>query len=150
MLKKITSALILTFVLTLPLMAQFNERPQFQSNPWTASQVIDAASLAGWLKNKAVPQPVIFNIGVVDNIKGARLIGGVSDKENLNRFKDALASIPKTATVVVYCGCCPFERRPNIRSAMPALRDAGFKNRKLLDLPTNVKMDWIDKGYPME
>lgn len=102
MLKKITSALILTFVLTLPLMAQFNERPQFQSNPWTASQVIDAASLAGWLKNKAVPQPVIFNIGVVDNIKGARLIGGVSDKENLNRSKDALASIPKTATVVVY------------------------------------------------
>jgi len=24
-----------------------------------------------------------------------------------------------------------------------------FKNQKLLDLPRNIKVDWIDHGYPV-
>jgi hypothetical protein len=29
------------------------------------------------------------------------------------------------------------------------LKSMGFTNGKLLNIPTNVKKDWIDKGYPL-
>ena len=77
-------------------------------------------------------------------------MGAASEKENLERFKKALKALPKTSLVVVYCGCCPMERCPNVRPAFQALQSAGFTNARLLNLPTNIKVDWINKGYPME
>lgn len=145
---------LITFVLilfvTLTSWAQFPAKPQLAKDPWTRTDLMAPASLAAMIKNSKTSKPLIFNIGVVENIKGARNMGGASEKENLDRFKKALSSIPKTSTVVVYCGCCPFERCPNIRPAFTALKAAGFKNGKLLNLPTNIKVDWINKGYPVE
>jgi hypothetical protein len=37
---------------------------------------------------------------------------------------------------------------PNIRPAFNALVEMGFKNVKILDLPKNVKTNWIDHNYP--
>jgi hypothetical protein len=50
--------------------------------------------------------------------------------------------------VIIYCGCCPFDKCPNIRPAFAALKEMGFKNARLLDLPKNIKADWLDKNYP--
>jgi hypothetical protein len=50
----------------------------------------------------------------------------------------------------VYCGCCPFEKCPNIRPAFNLMKAMGFSNGKLLNLPTNLKQNWIAKGYPVE
>jgi hypothetical protein len=147
---KITlSTLTLIFLSTLAF-AQFPAKPQLVKDPWIRTQLMAPEALATVIKNPKAAKPVIFNIGVVENIKGARNMGGASEKENLERFKKALTSIPKTSTVVVYCGCCPFERCPNIRPAFTALQAAGFKNGKLLNLPTNIKVDWMNKGYPVE
>lgn len=142
--------LILSLFITLTSQAQFQAKPQLVKDPWTKTDLMAPETLAGMIKNPKVTKPVIFNIGVVENIKGARNLGGASEKENLERFKKALSGIPKASTVVVYCGCCPFDRCPNIRPAFNALKDAGFKNGKLLNLPTNVNTDWISKGYPVE
>jgi hypothetical protein len=30
------------------------------------------------------------------------------------------------------------------------LNDMGFKNHKLLNIPQNIKVDWIDKGYAVK
>jgi thiosulfate/3-mercaptopyruvate sulfurtransferase len=38
---------------------------------------------------------------------------------------------------------------PYIRPAMALLKNMQFSNYKLLNLPQNVKVDWIDKGYPI-
>ena len=141
---------VLTLFITLTTQAQLPAKPQLAKDPWTKSQLMAPASLAAAINNTKAPNPLIFNIGVVDNIKGARNMGGASEAENLQRFKKALSSVPKTSTVVVYCGCCPFDRCPNIRPAFTALQAAGFKNGKLLNIPTNIKVDWIDKGYPVE
>jgi hypothetical protein len=118
-------------------------------NSWTKQELMEPAVLAALIKNPKLVQPMIFNIGVVDDIKGARNMGAASEKENLARLKNALKTLPRTTQVVVYCGCCPFERCPNIRPAFQALKDAGFTRAKLLNLPTNVKTDWINKGYPL-
>lgn len=148
--KETLITLVLSLFVTLTSLAQFQAKPKLATDPWARTDLMAPATLAGMIKNPKATKPVIFNIGVVENIKSARNLGGASEKENLERFKKALSSIPKTSTVVVYCGCCPFDRCPNIRPAFTALKDAGFRNGKLLNLPTNIKTDWISKGYPVE
>lgn len=119
-------------------------------NTWTPAQLIQPADLASMIKNPKSQKPVIFNIGVEDDIKGAQNMGAASEKANLETFKKALTKIPKNALVVVYCGCCPFNKCPNVRPAFQLVKDSGFKNARLLNLSTNLKTDWISKGYPMD
>lgn len=118
-------------------------------NSWTKNELIEPATLAAMIKNPKADKPLIFNIGVVDDIKGAKNMGASSEKENLARFKKTLSKLPKNTPMVVYCGCCPFDRCPNIRPAFQAMKDGGFSKGLLLNLPTNVKTDWISKGYPL-
>ena len=118
-------------------------------NSWTKNELMEPAVLASILRNPKATKPLIFNIGVVDDIKGAKNMGAASEKENLARLKKTLSKLPKNTPIVIYCGCCPFDRCPNIRPAFDALKDGGFTKGLLLNLPTNVKTDWISKGYPM-
>jgi rhodanese-related sulfurtransferase len=119
------------------------------SNPWTDSQLMEPTALAGNFKDAGSISPVIFNIGAVEDIKGAEHIGAVNNTENLEKFKDKIAAMPKNTEIVIYCGCCPFSKCPNIRPAFNLLKKLGFTNIKVLDLPANLKTDWIAKGYPM-
>lgn len=124
-------------------------QPGSLKNTWTKNELIEPAALAAIIKNPKAAKPLIFNIGVVDDITGAKNMGAASEKENLARFKKTLTKLPKNTPIVVYCGCCPFDRCPNIRPAFQALKEGGFSKGKLLNLPTNLKTDWISKGYPL-
>jgi len=120
-----------------------------ENDPWTPQQLLAPADLAKTLNNPKSPQPVIFSIGMQAIVKGSIDIGPVMMKENLNLLKQKLEKLQKNSQIVVYCGCCPFSRCPNVRPAMELLKTMQFTNYKLLNLPQNVKVDWIDKGYPM-
>lgn len=122
---------------------------QRQNDPWTQEQLLAPADLAKTLNNPKSPQPLIFSIGMQAIIKGSIDIGPVMMAENLNGLKQQLNKLPKNAPIVVYCGCCPFSACPNIRPAMELLKNMQFTNYHLLNMPQNVKVDWIDKGYPM-
>ncbi|QHS56301.1 rhodanese-like domain-containing protein [Mucilaginibacter sp. 14171R-50] len=119
-------------------------------NPWLNSQLIEPAALANIMMANGAHQPVILNIGVVDDIKGATHIGPVGNNKNLAILKAKLSATPKNQMVVFYCGCCPFAKCPNIRPAFAELTKLGFTNIKLLNLPVNLKTNWIDKNYPVE
>jgi len=119
------------------------------TNPWTNSQLMEPAALAAILKVAGSNNPLIFNIGAVEDIKGARHIGAVSKAENLQKFKNALTALPRNTFIVIYCGCCPFAKCPNIRPAFSELKKMGFTNLKVLNLSTNLKTDWIAKEYPL-
>lgn len=118
------------------------------AEPWTAADLLPPAELARQLTGPG-PAPVVFDMGPAGTIKGARPIGPAQEAESLTKLRAALAGLPKDQPVVVYCGCCPFEPCPNIRPAFQTLKDGGFTKAKLLNLPQNLKADWIDKGYPM-
>lgn len=117
--------------------------------PWTDNQLMEPADLAAVLNNPKSDKPLIFNIGAVEDIKGATHIGPLSKAANLDAFKSALATLPKNTVIVVYCGCCPFTRCPNIQPAYLELKKLGFTNIKVLNLNTNLKTNWINKGYPL-
>lgn len=151
LMKAIFSTLVMWVVISLPSFGQtFSENLQPDKDPWSRSQLIEPSVLAALIKSNTTAKPLIFNIGVVNNIKGARNMGAAREKENLEKFKEVIAKLPKSTSIVIYCGCCPFAHCPNIRPAFQAMRDAGLKNGRLLNLPVNIKVDWINKGYPLE
>ncbi|MFL6463384.1 MAG: hypothetical protein ACJ73N_03115, partial [Bryobacteraceae bacterium] len=50
--------------------------------------------------------------------------------------------------IVIYCGCCPFDKCPNIHPAYNTLKDLGFTDVKVVVNKTNLHTDWVSKGYP--
>lgn len=118
------------------------------TNPWTVNQLLEPAALATTIKT-GTASPVIFNIGAVEDIKGATHIGAVSKPENLQKLRATVANLPNNTAIIIYCGCCPFIKCPNIRPAFSELQKLGFSNVKLLNLATNLKTNWVDKGYPL-
>jgi hypothetical protein len=92
---------------------------------------------------------VILNIGAVEDLPGAKHIGEVSNPDNMEKLQKAVAAFPKNNKLVIYCGCCPFIKCPNIRPAFLELKRLGFTQIKVLDLPINLKTNWIAKGYPV-
>ena len=81
---------------------------------------------------------------------GAVCHGAAGTPQGLADLKEWAASVPKSANVVVYCGCCPLSKCPNIRPALLALRQMGFTHAQVLRIPTDFNTDWIAKGYPVE
>ena len=134
------SALIVTIIFTQKATAQNPEN-------WTSKQLIEPVELAKIITSEK-DVPVIFSVGPGATIPKSIDIGMVRDKENLVKFKEKLNTLSKDANIVIYCGCCPYEHCPNVRPAIDVLKDMKFTNYKLLNLPHNIKTDWIDKGLP--
>ncbi len=120
-----------------------------EKDPWSKNQLIEPATLASIINNPNAQKPLIFNIGVAEDIKGAKNMDAASKKENLASFKKTLSKVPKNTAIVIYCGCCPFNKCPNIRPAFKLLLEMRFTHASLLNLPLNLKTDWIDKGFPL-
>ncbi|HMI02238.1 MAG TPA: hypothetical protein VK541_07140 [Pedobacter sp.] len=120
-------------------------------DPWTAGQLMSPQILATLISNfKGTDVPVIFNIGSVNTIKGAITIGPAGKDDGISLLAEKLKNVPKDRFIVIYCGCCPLFKCPNVRPAFNDLVKEGYTNIKVLNLATNLKTDWIDKGYPVE
>ena len=142
--KKILYYFVFAFILI-----GFQQCKAQQSNPenWTKEQLTEPAALAQTLQsNKNIPLIYCVGPGVV--IPHSIDIGMTGDKKNLQKLKETLSKVPRSANIVIYCGCCPFEHCPNVRPAIGLLKEMKFTNYHLLNLPHNIKTDWIAKGYP--
>ena len=117
------------------------------SENWTSKQLMQPGELAEKISSQK-DVPLIFSVGPGATIPGSVDIGMGKEKENVDKLKKQLSTLPKDTKVVVYCGCCPFEHCPNVRPAIDVLKEMKFTNYYLLNLSHNLKTDWIDKGYP--
>ena len=120
-----------------------------QDEPWTKQQLLEPTDLAKTLNNTKAAQPMIYCVGPQAIIKNSVEIGSAQVPANLKNFKQQISRLPKNANIVIYCGCCPFDVCPNVRPAVNLLNEMKFMNFKLLNLPHNIKVDWIDHGYPV-
>ena len=139
---KYSIVLVLLFVLS-------TSQKLWAQNPvnWTNEQLMEPAQLAKTIES-GKDIPVIFSVGPGALIPHSISVGPVQEKKNLETFRKELTKLPKDAKIVVYCGCCPFEHCPNARPAIALLKELNFTNYQLLNLPHNLKADWLDKGYP--
>lgn len=144
--KKTKKSFLSQLVIATIIVAFQNVSAQTSNEPWFSKQLIQPSELAKIINEKTT---FIFNIGPAGLIKNAIEIGEGQDKNNVEKLKNEVSKLPKDANIVIYCGCCPFGDCPNIRPTFKLLNDLKFTNHKLLNLPENLKVDWIDKGYPM-
>ena len=128
----------------------FSIKSQAQ-NPinWTADQLMKPSELSNSITTKK-DIPLIISVGPGAVIPNSIDAGMSSKPEGLEKLKTQLRQTDKDRKIVIYCGCCPFEHCPNVRPAMDILKEMKFSNYYLLDLPHNIKVDWIDKGYPVK
>jgi thiosulfate/3-mercaptopyruvate sulfurtransferase len=123
--------------------------PRSVGEPWRSDQLMDPAELARIINDPHAHQPVLLSIGPAAVIKNSVDIGPTQDRVNLERLRVELENLSRQSDIVIYCGCCPFKNCPNIRPAFRLLNEMKFERHKLLNLSRNIKMDWIDKGYPV-
>jgi thiosulfate/3-mercaptopyruvate sulfurtransferase len=118
------------------------------SEPWTNSQLMAPADLAAKLRHPETNKTLVYSVGPGALIRGSVDMGPAHVKENLDKLKQALEKLPKNADIVIYCGCCPFDKCPNIRPAFSLLVEMKFTNAHLLNIEHNIHTDWVAKGYP--
>jgi hypothetical protein len=83
-------------------------------------------------------------------IPGALYAGPGSKAEGLALLKTAVAKLPHDREIVLYCGCCPWDRCPNVQPSIDLLKQLGFSKVKALYIAENFKTNWMDAGYPVE
>jgi thiosulfate/3-mercaptopyruvate sulfurtransferase len=115
--------------------------------PWTEEQLLEPGELAHVIRSSG-DMPVIYSLGAGDIIPGSKDTGASGEKKALEDLRKEIENLPRDKEIVLYCGCCPFNICPNVRPAFTLLNDMGFENHRLLNLRENIKVDWIDKGYP--
>ena len=76
--------------------------------------------------------------------------GEASSSDGYAAIVAELRKLAADREVVFYCGCCPTKNCPNIEPAERAAREVGLRRALVLDLPTTLKADWTDQGYPVE
>jgi thiosulfate/3-mercaptopyruvate sulfurtransferase len=120
------------------------------TDPWTDKDLVQPEQVS-----KDLRTPLLIHVGFpvlyrASHITGSVYAGPGSKEEGIADLKKAVAGQPRTREIVLYCGCCPFDKCPNIRPAFAALHEMGFTRVKAMVVPTNLKTDWIDKGYPTD
>jgi thiosulfate/3-mercaptopyruvate sulfurtransferase len=135
------------FLFFILLICNITSQAQNPAN-WTRKQLMEPSSLADAITTKT-DVPVIISVGPGAIIPNSIDVGMASTQEGLDSLKTRLNTIAKDQKIVIYCGCCPFEHCPNVRPAIDVLKQMNFTNYFLLNLPHNIKIDWIEQGYPV-
>jgi thiosulfate/3-mercaptopyruvate sulfurtransferase len=116
--------------------------------------LIQPDELAKALQEPAAKQPVVLQVGFSVLYRGAHVpdaiyAGPASTVAGLQALRRAAARIPRDREVVIYCGCCPMNKCPNIHPAYDEMRKLGFRNLRVLSLPEDFAHDWVEKGLPV-
>jgi hypothetical protein len=102
--------------------------PVLSSDPWQANELIKPEELAKLLSATTAAKllvicvafPVLYPGG---HIAGAKFAGPTEGIQALKRAANGLSQ-------VLYCGCRPRDKCPNIRAAFRAMQDWGFERRR--------------------
>jgi len=126
-----------------------NTTPQHITIPQSAR--IQPAQLAAMIHSGHAP--TILQVGFTTlyqeaHIPGAIHAGPAVSDNGLALLRKTAEHLDRQKLLVIYCGCCPWPKCPNIRPAFEELRKMGFTNVKAVYIPHNFGTDWISHGYP--
>jgi thiosulfate/3-mercaptopyruvate sulfurtransferase len=117
-------------------------------------RLIQPAELAGMLP-AAGQKPLILQVGshvlfAEAHIPGAEYAGPGGQEGGLQALRDRVRNVSRDQFIVIYCGCCPWVKCPNIKPAYRELQSLGFTGVKVLYIANNFGADWVAKGYPVQ
>jgi rhodanese-related sulfurtransferase len=119
-----------------------------------AVDLLEPDDFAKSLQAPSASRPLILQVGfralyVQAHIPGSEYAGPTGQEAGLKILRDRVGRLAKDAPIVLYCGCCPWSRCPNIAAAYDALHSLGFSHVKVLHIAEDFGSNWADKGYPV-
>jgi thiosulfate/3-mercaptopyruvate sulfurtransferase len=122
-----------------------------QWSPIAPGRLINPEDLVKLLQSKE--KPLMLQVGshmlfLQAHIPGSEYAGPAANESGLQQLRKRVQSLPRNKFIVLYCGCCPWNRCPNVKPADDALHTMGFSNVKVLYIADNFGSNWVDKGYP--
>ena len=119
-----------------------------------SSEMLQPKDVAARLAGKDA-KPAVFQVGPnvmyrSNHITGSIFAGPGSKPEGLELLKSEVSKFSKDREIILYCGCCPWDKCPNMNPAIKVLKEMGYTRVKAMHIPENFKKDWIDQGYPVE
>jgi hypothetical protein len=110
--------------------------------------LIKPQSLASRLGGTGQSAPVVIFVGFPVLYRGAHILGAIlagpdSKIEGLDALRKAVGELPRNRDIVLYCGCCPFVKCPNVRPAYAALHEMDFSRVKVMVMETNLHTNWV-------
>src|SRR6201996_9803235 len=102
-----------------------------------ATVQMEPADLAAMLKCGNAPTILQVGFSVLyqqAHIPNAQYAGPGNTDDGLPNLKSHVDALPRDKLLVIYCGCCPWERCPNIAAAYRQLTAMGFKQIKVLHI----------------
>ena len=138
----------------LTLMALLPAAFVFQASSIPTSRLITPDELVKVLRSSTGEKPLLIQVGfhilyTQGHIPDSEYIGPASNESGLQQLRKRVASLPRDKSIVIYCGCCPWEHCPNVKRADDALHALGFTRVRVLYLAGNFATEWMDKGYPV-
>ena len=135
--------------------AQFSSPSPDSASSIPRAQLIQSDELNRLLQAPRTNRPLVLQVGshlMFDeaHVVGSRYAGPGSQEAGRKLLSDTVAQLPRSTFIVLYCGCCPWDRCPNIAPAFRLLRDLGFTHVKALYIANNFGSDWVNKGFPVE
>lgn len=117
------------------------------------SERMQPAQLAAMIRSGHAP--TILQVGFTTlfqeaHIQGAIHAGPAVSQKGMALLRETVAHFDRHKLLVIYCGCCPWPKCPNIRPAFEELRKMGFTNVKAVYIPQNFGENWVNHGYPTE
>ena len=118
-----------------------------------ADKLVQPADFATQLKDASAPKPLMLHVGfrtMFDqaHIPGSEYAGPGNTGAGLQVLRDSVANLPRNTAIMIYCGCCPWSRCPNMAAAYDALLELRFTNVRGMQINNNFGTDWVDKGFP--
>lgn len=118
-----------------------------------AEKLVQPEQWAAKIKDGSAASTLMFHVGFKTmfdqaHIPGSQYAGPGNSGAGLQVLRDRVAQVEKDSPILIYCGCCPWVRCPNMAGAYEALVELGFTNVKALFIEDNFGKDWVEKGYP--
>ena len=120
-----------------------------------SAQLLQPEELVPLLNRSGADKPLVFQVGprvfyAEAHVPGSEYIGAGKEESGLQALRDRVKSLKHDQFIVLYCGCCPWNKCPNVRPAYHQLVSLGFTRVKVMYIADNFGKDWVSKGYPVE
>ena len=120
-----------------------------------AADQMQPSELAAMLKSPGADKPLVLQVGshvlyAQAHIPGSEYAGAAAQEAGRKALGERVAKLDRGTLVVLYCGCCPWGKCPNIDPAYKLMKSLGFTRLKVLHIADNFGTDWVDKGYPVD
>jgi thiosulfate/3-mercaptopyruvate sulfurtransferase len=118
-----------------------------------SGRLMQPAELARLLQSSGA-KPLILQVGsrvlfAQAHIPASEYTGAAGQDAGLEALRARVKDLDRDRFIVLYCGCCPWPRCPNIRRAWHQLDAMGFKRVEALYIAEDFGTDWVAKGYPV-